>query len=166
MSIEKRKTLTACFTVLMVFLMVLIFWFSAQEADDSQELSEGFYWLLMSGRIPLLSWLALETPFFDVFPLRKCAHAFVYFCLGIASGGRANASGQYEIKGGRAIVGRALLPWLVCVWYACTDELHQLFVAGRSGELRDVCIDGGGAAVGVLLIFALFYAGLKKGENS
>lgn len=30
--------------------------------------------------------------------------------------------------------------------YACTDEYHQLFVPGRSGQLRDVMIDAVGAA--------------------
>ena len=162
MTQKKRKALTGCFTVLTVLLMVLIFWFSAQEAEDSQELSDGFYWLLMSGQVPILSWIALETPLFELFPLRKCAHAFVYFCLGMTTGSRAGFSGQYEGERGRVLKGRVVLPWLVCVAYACSDELHQLFVAGRSGEIRDVMIDSSGALAGVLLVLFLFFVSRKK----
>lgn len=42
-------------------------------------------------------------------------------------------------------------PWLIAVCYAATDETHQLFVPGRSGQVRDVLIDSVGAAIGVLL---------------
>lgn len=35
---------------------------------------------------------------------------------------------------------------MIAVLYACTDEYHQLFVPGRSGQLRDVMIDAVGAA--------------------
>jgi len=38
---------------------------------------------------------------------------------------------------------------LSCSLYAVTDEIHQLFVPGRSGELRDVMIDSIAALVGV-----------------
>lgn len=47
------------------------------------------------------------------------------------------------------------LPWkkwlkaalAVTVAYACTDELHQLFVPGRAGMVTDVLIDSTGAAL-------------------
>ena len=35
--------------------------------------------------------------------------------------------------------------------YACSDEIHQLFVPGRSGNILDVLIDTVGASVGVLV---------------
>ncbi|MFP3514028.1 VanZ family protein, partial [Peribacillus sp. SIMBA_075] len=34
-------------------------------------------------------------------------------------------------------------------FYAATDEVHQLFIPGRSGEARDVLIDSTGAAAGL-----------------
>jgi len=36
--------------------------------------------------------------------------------------------------------------------YAATDEFHQLFVPGRSGQVKDVLLDSCGAAVGVLIL--------------
>ena len=31
--------------------------------------------------------------------------------------------------------------FLFTVLYACSDEFHQLFIPGRAGQIRDVCID-------------------------
>ena len=39
------------------------------------------------------------------------------------------------------------------VLYAISDEVHQTFVPGRSGELRDVFIDSCGALTGLLLVY-------------
>ena len=41
---------------------------------------------------------------------------------------------------------------LVAVAYAVTDEVHQLFVPGRSGRITDVLIDGAGAVVGGIVV--------------
>lgn len=35
--------------------------------------------------------------------------------------------------------------------YGITDEIHQLFVPGRSGQVKDVIIDGAGSIVGILV---------------
>jgi VanZ family protein len=40
-----------------------------------------------------------------------------------------------------------LLELILCVFYAMTDEFHQIFVAGRSASLSDVMIDSSGAAI-------------------
>lgn len=37
--------------------------------------------------------------------------------------------------------------------YACSDEFHQLFVDGRAGQLRDVCIDTSGGIIASLLYY-------------
>ena len=37
------------------------------------------------------------------------------------------------------------------------DELHQLFVPGRSGQVKDVLIDGCGAVIGALIIWGISY---------
>ena len=41
------------------------------------------------------------------------------------------------------------LSFLVCVLYAISDEVHQLFVPGRGAQVKDVFIDSAGAIVGV-----------------
>lgn len=41
----------------------------------------------------------------------------------------------------------AAIAWLLAVLYACSDEFHQFFVAGRHSSLVDVSIDALGAAI-------------------
>ena len=166
---SKKNRTEICFRIfalLSLAIMVLIFCFSAQEADESSAFSDGFFALLMSGKIPILSPLVIRTRLFDYVPIRKCAHATIYFLLGCSV---CAAAGFYDLSRRESedqafrslrlrpfIPFRLLLPWGICVFYACTDEFHQRFVEGRSGEIRDVLIDGSGAAVGVLLIFLVF----------
>ena len=45
--------------------------------------------------------------------------------------------------------------WVVGTLYAASDEIHQLFVPGRSGQLRDVLLDSDGVAAGILLAWAV-----------
>ena len=45
--------------------------------------------------------------------------------------------------------------WVVGTLYAASDEIHQLFVPGRSGQLRDVFLDSAGVAAGILLAWAV-----------
>ncbi len=40
---------------------------------------------------------------------------------------------------------------LVCIFYAVSDEFHQLFVPGRRGSAVDVLIDSAGASAGIFL---------------
>ena len=42
---------------------------------------------------------------------------------------------------------------LFCLIYACSDEIHQLFVSGRSGNLLDVMIDLLGSLCSILPIY-------------
>ncbi len=42
------------------------------------------------------------------------------------------------------------------IWYAALDEIHQLFIPGRSGSIRDVCIDSAGFLFGIILIRIFF----------
>ena len=50
--------------------------------------------------------------------------------------------------------------------YACTDEIHQIFVPGRSAQFRDILIDTLGASFGCLLIHTLLTLFTKLKSNS
>lgn len=78
------------------------------------------------------------------FLVRKSAHIIAYFILGIL----IYRALRITIRRWRTrtVASFALLS---CSLYAVTDEIHQLFVPGRSGELRDVMIDSIAALVGV-----------------
>ena len=50
---------------------------------------------------------------------------------------------------------------IICVAYAALDEYHQMFVPGRSAEVRDVLIDSIGIFAGVILVRIIGYIGRK-----
>ena len=73
--------------------------------------------------------------------------------LGVAeSAGTAESSGVAGRTGNgawRKFRKEMFLPWLIAALYAASDEIHQLFVPGRSGQLSDVILDSAGALAGV-----------------
>ena len=81
-------------------------------------------------------------------PLRKCMHATEYLILSILI---LNCLRNYEIEEWKAIKISIIISFL----YACTDELHQLFVEGRTSQVTDVLIDTTGAIIGVTIFTIL-----------
>ncbi|MCI8644643.1 MAG: VanZ family protein [Lachnospiraceae bacterium] len=57
---------------------------------------------------------------------------------------------------------RCILAVLISACYAATDEFHQLFVPGRSGEVRDVLVDTAGAVIGILFLSLLRFIIIRK----
>ena len=132
-----------------IVMMCLIFMFSEQEGDVSSQLSYQVGIKVFSfanetldkgwtqGRIEELS----EKSQFYV---RKTAHFTEYFLLAVS------VAFPLYVYGVRGL-------WLVffaggfCVAFACLDEYHQSFVAGRGPSKRDVVIDSCGVLVGVIL---------------
>lgn len=91
------------------------------------------------------------------FLVRKGAHIFAYFVLGILT---FNALWRVDLSKLKFNypVGLSII---VCTLYAVSDEFHQLFVSGRSGEIRDIIIDSCAATVGVFII-SIFYNNIAK----
>ena len=119
--------------VFSILIMVLIFWFSQDTSSSSLAKSSFFE--------PLLEWFFHEHTQLVV---RKLAHFSIYAALGFC---------LY-----RGILPFAPKPshcfWLalfLCFAYACSDEIHQLFIVGRSGQFTDVLLDSTGATVGILV---------------
>lgn len=63
---------------------------------------------------------------------------------------------------------KILLPIIFSFLYACTDEIHQIFVPSRSAQFRDILIDTLGASFGCLLIRTLLtlFTKLKSTSKS
>lgn len=82
------------------------------------------------------------------FLVRKGAHIFAYFVLGILT---FNALWRVDLSKFKFNypVGLSII---VCALYAVSDEFHQLFVSGRSGEIRDIIIDSCAATFGVFML--------------
>lgn len=139
-----------------VLWMGLIFFFSSQPADDSKELSTGVTEVILS----VVEAVAPES---DLFVdnlhhfVRKNAHFLIYFVLGILV---VRAFRLSEIRGKKSIV----FALAICIAYAISDELHQLFVPGRGAQVKDVLIDSTGAFVGIILYSWL--KGLRKSSKA
>lgn len=117
----------------------IIFLFSDQPASVSAEQSKNVYDLLENiGAMRML---------FSVIPVRKCAHMFLYFILGILVFMFFRFRTNYP----------HVISIICCYLYACTDEFHQLFVYGRGAQLTDTFIDLAGAAIGVFIISVILY---------
>lgn len=89
--------------------------------------------------------------------VRKGAHFGAYFILGILT---LNGLRQVGGKGAKA----AALALCLCFLYAITDEIHQLFIPGRSGQITDVLIDTAGAAAGIGIFSFVLHLFRKKRE--
>lgn len=84
-----------------------------------------------------------------VMPVRKTAHFTIYMSLGMLL---FLCSKTFNAEDKKNVLGSLTIAFL----YACTDEIHQMFVSGRSGEFRDVCIDSCGALFGIIIVFFLW----------
>lgn len=128
--------------------MALIFLLSAEDAHDSKSRSGAIVGFLQD------SFNSDLTDDFLSFLTRKAAHIIAYFILGILL---YSIIKTYKLTTKRTIV---LCIVLAC-FYAIFDEIHQLFVPGRSGEIRDVLIDTVAASAGV----GIYYISSKIRRN-
>lgn len=129
--------------ILAIIWMSVIFYMSNQPASISS-IHSGSTINIIS-KIPLIGNIMdyFTSINMDEFIVRKGAHMFSYCFLAILL-----FMSVYENN----IKIAAITAFLVTFLYACSDEFHQLFIPGRSGEFRDVMIDSIGAIIGTLLI--------------
>lgn len=138
--------------------MAVIFYLSHQPGSASSDLSSGVVATLLDFIDQIAPGLELNVESFHTF-VRKNAHFMAYLFLSLLSLNAWNSSGYRGWK-------RLFLGFGMCVLFAVTDEIHQLFIEGRSGEVTDVLIDSTGAAVGaVIYITAAKVAGLWKNND-
>ncbi len=144
----RRKTCLA----LMIVWMAVIFTFSARPADESEEDSLRVGMLLGRIFVPEFEEWSREKQYEFAekvdHPVRKTAHASEYAVLGLLAAGICIRGGEEERRYRRDL----FLPWGIAAAYAATDEFHQLFVPGRSGQVSDVLLDSAGALAGLLLL--------------
>lgn len=161
---------SACVTIA---IMAVIFLFSAQSGGQSGSLSDAIARMIAP----------LFAPGFDImpaseqhavierlsWPIRKTAHATEYACLAISLvitcwqlyAWRCDRTASEHTLPTR-ITRTGLIAFALAVFYACTDETHQLFIDGRAGQVADVLVDASGAAVGCLLCCLVVYAFLRR----
>lgn len=93
-------------------------------------------------------------------PMRKVIHASVYFVLAFFIMILMSIIFDHKKYSLSVCIVLAL-----CILFATTDEYHQTFVAGRTGQSLDVMIDSLGAIVGILFYSTyqfVYRCGYKK----
>lgn len=133
-------------TILMLLWMFLIFLMSSFDATESINQSNFIVNIITNifkiENIELLSFI-----------IRKLAHFTEYLILGLLV---ANMFTKNNIN------NLYLISIILCIIYATSDEIHQLFVPGRACQLRDILIDSIGSITGVYLYKLINTKILKK----
>ena len=142
------KKLNWFYPLLLLVLMILIYCFSAQVADDSTLTSSRVCWF--AARHLITDFQDMEADVQEkivnglTFIVRKTAHFSEYALMGALW-----YLWLHRVK------FAPLIAFTATSLYSCTDEIHQRFVPGRSGEMRDVVLDSSGALFGILCAFIL-----------
>ena len=158
---SRRGILRWFLTCLTLFWMVFIFMMSSAGKDESNSQSgavceficehfvEGYEEMAPEEQIQMQQKIS--------FPVRKCAHLSEYAVLGALmtlTAASWRREDEETMRTGETPGGTVrILPVLAAGFlYAVSDEIHQIFVPGRSGEPRDVLIDTSGVLIGICLV--------------
>lgn len=143
-----QKPKTWLLFAMLIFQMIFIFVMSSFGPDSSNAQSGSI--------VQVISHFLPKSNAYDlVFLVRKTAHFIEYAILGFLFYLNFKNFTSISIRIDRPQQTSIFIPILAVLasaLYACTDEFHQLFVSGRSGQLFDVFVDTLGALTGILLV--------------
>ena len=153
-------------TLLVAAMMVMIFCFSMENAEESDQRSGMISMLIIRIFYPEYEKTdeVQQKAVYDQVQhiVRKCAHFTEYMLLGFLIRLCLESWFGHRMKRYRIL---ALIGFGMGTAYACTDEAHQLAIDGRSGQWTDVLIDGSGVLAGVTLGTLLIKSLARKTED-
>lgn len=136
--------------------MVMIFFFSSQNGEESEGLSNKVVVFILKIFIRDFDSLSIENQELLVsrysFIVRKAAHFSEYMLLSFSFTSFLSTKRKvmtYSKRGVSALIFSIL--------YSMSDEAHQFLSAGRTPAVRDVLIDSSGASVGVMVSLLTFF---------
>ncbi len=124
--------------LLVAVILGFIFSLSAQDAEESKELSDS-----LVSRI--FQWIEL---YIDGELIRKIAHMLEFTALSFSLYNAIFTT--FQLKKSHLI---SLAFTVIC---ALGDEIHQIFVPGRAFQLSDILIDSIGAVIGIVAYLIMF----------
>lgn len=137
--------------LLVLIIMFIIFSFSSENDVKSTKRSDGLI-IRTTEFIINRKLTSKEKKLYTekyVHVVRKTAHFTIYFLLGLAF---VSFLREFNFDNKRLLLYTVLFVFM----YACSDEIHQLFISGRSGEILDVVIDTIGGFVSSFIYTRLF----------
>lgn len=134
--------------ILAIIWMGVIFMFSAQVSDESKSSSNKVTSAVVNTVISIKKENISEEKRQKIiedktFIVRKSAHFTEYFILGLILILYLQTKEKLATK-------YVILAIIFCVLYATSDEIHQLFVDGRSCKIMDILIDTCGSSLAIL----------------
>lgn len=135
---KQNKAFATVFWILTVLCMAVIFYFSSRPATQSAG---------QSSAVTLFLQRLFHTKAITEHMVRKAAHFTEFAGLGFLT----NLSIYFTKCKKNIPIGIA-----VGSAYAATDEIHQIFVDGRSCQLTDWAIDTIGITAGALIFFVIY----------
>lgn len=90
--------------------------------------------------------------------IRKSAHFAIYTLLGMALMG-------FMTLFKMARKNKIIIAFSIGVLYAISDEVHQMFSAGRTAKVTDVLIDSCGLLFGILIILLIVKIVKRRGDK-
>lgn len=148
--------------ILAIIWMGVIFMFSAQVSDESKSSSNKVTSAVVNTVISIKKENISEEKRQKIiedktFIVRKSAHFTEYFILGLILILYLQTKEKLTTK-------YIILAIIFCVLYATSDEIHQLFVDGRSCKIMDILIDTCGSSLAILGFTSIYKitANLKK----
>lgn len=128
-----------------ILWMCFIFYMSQQTGSDSSSMSNSVLEIV-------IRFIPIPEDILTML-IRKSAHMFEYFVLFILL-----FIAYYKSQSKY----RYLTSYIITVLYACSDEIHQLFIPGRQAAIFDVMIDSFGALIGLLFVYLLLKCIAKR----
>lgn len=133
------------FTTITILWLLVIFMFSDQKGIKSSNISDSFIDSTIVNIYKLFDRdcsIEKQEEIVEMFsyPVRKLAHFTEYFILGVLI---LITFKLYNIKNIYFMI-------LFCLLYAVSDEIHQLFIIGRSCSVIDMLIDTLGSTCGII----------------
>lgn len=147
------------FLILSIIWMAIIFYMSNQPSNISSAQSGNLIELLKTTPIigTVLKTL-LESDSAQLV-IRKSAHMLSYCTLAVLWIMALHDNDKGLIK-------TSIIAFIITFIYACTDEIHQLFIQGRSGEFRDVLVDSIGALIGLGIVYFIKHKSKINNKNT
>ena len=157
----KKKWVIRFLWLLVLAVAAIIFWFSSQNGEESMNTSGGFVTFLLRLLVPGFDGKTYKEKKVIYSQLqyfvRKGAHFSEYAMLG------ASLRLLFHALNLRRPI---LWAWITGALYACTDELHQMFVDSRTAMWQDVGIDSAGVLAGALLVTLWLWLHRRKRKRT
>ena len=149
-------------SILVIIWMLVIFNFSSQNGTKSTKTSDVVTSMVVNVTTSVTN---KDIPREEVkkkvedstFLVRKTAHFTEYLILGILV---LQLLSDYTKINKRMLI----VSLVICYLYAVSDEVHQIFIPGRTAKVLDTFIDGAGSLVGIV-IYSIYQSKCRKMSN-